>query len=76
MDFRNRAHRFSFEKKIKDLGFRPSDPSQSHPTSIILNIPFFVIDAFKLENITKNEIEQRKSNYQLRKGIYEPELRF
>lgn len=76
MDFRNRAHRFSFEKNVKDLGYRPCDPSQSRPTSIILNIPFFVIDAFKLENITKKEIEERKSTYKIRKGIYEPEPRF
>lgn len=76
-DYRNRAHRLSIAKKVEKVAYRPRDSSQiPRPTTDTLNIPFFVIDAFKRENITKNEIEERKSNYQIRKGIYEPDISF
>ncbi|MCT9264366.1 hypothetical protein KTH52_08735 [Acinetobacter baumannii] len=75
-EYRNRAHRLSFAKNIENVHYGSGDLSPIRPTSIILNIPFFVIDAFKLANITKKEIEERKSNYQIRKGIYEPETSF
>ncbi|MFH4155680.1 hypothetical protein WAJ10_22305, partial [Acinetobacter baumannii] len=73
-EYRNRAHRLSFAKNVVNVDYRPRDLSQVRPTTVTLNIPFFVIDAFKRENITKKEIEERKSDYQIRKGIYEPEI--
>lgn len=75
-EYRNRAHRLSFAKNVVNVEYRPRDLSQVRPTTVTLNIPFFVIDAFKRENITKKEIEERKSDYQIRKGIYEPEISF
>ncbi|HAV5300133.1 TPA: hypothetical protein JI044_17100 [Acinetobacter baumannii] len=77
-DFRNSADLFSVDKGKKDLldhrSWEPQ-PVERLP-DLILNIPFFVIEAFKLEKISKKEIEDRKHNYKLRKEIYEPESRF
>ncbi|MGQ0894459.1 hypothetical protein ACT4Y0_15195 [Acinetobacter baumannii] len=76
-EYRNSADRLSIAKIIENVDYRPRDLSQiPRPTTDTLDIPFFVIDAFKLENITKKEIEQRKNDYQIRKGIYEPEISF
>ncbi|WP_336142847.1 hypothetical protein [Acinetobacter sp. 102] len=41
-----------------------------------LKIPFSVQETFQNANISKKEIEKRKHDYSIRKGIYEPESRF
>lgn len=77
-DYSNIAHRLSLQKRIDNIdhsSWEPSPPTKPL-TSVIVNIPFFVIEAFKFENISKKEIEQRIRDYQIRKGIYEPEMRF
>ena len=76
-EYRKSADRLSIAKNIENVDYSPRDPSPIHrPTTDTLDIPFFIIDAFKLENITKKEIEERKSDYQIRKGLYEPEISF
>lgn len=77
-NYRNSTDRLSLQKCRNDIDHRSWEPTQptKPTTSFIINIPFFVIEAFKLEKISKKEIEDRKNNYKLRKGIYEPESQF
>ncbi len=75
-DFRKSEDRFAILKNIENSCYSSCEPTQLRSINHILNIPFSVIDAFKLENITKKEIEERKRNFQIIKGIYEPEQRF
>ncbi|BBQ50141.1 MULTISPECIES: hypothetical protein [Acinetobacter calcoaceticus/baumannii complex] len=77
-NYRNSHYRLSLQKCRNDIDHKSWDPvPPTEPrTNFIINIPFFVIEAFKLEQLSKKEIEDRKDNYKLRKGIYEPETRF
>ncbi|MCH7387651.1 hypothetical protein MMO39_10120 [Acinetobacter modestus] len=51
-------------------------PTQEAIFDPYLTIPFSVQKTFKNANISKKEIEKRKQDYSIRKGIYEPDLRF
>lgn len=41
-----------------------------------LRIPFTVLETFRTTSISKQEIKEIKEVYSIRKGIYEPEMRF
>ncbi|RSO57744.1 hypothetical protein EA756_09695 [Acinetobacter lactucae] len=61
---------------IYDCKLWEASPPTKSDFDYCLNIPFAAIEQFKLENLTKSEIEERQSTYKIRKGIYEPESRF
>ncbi|MDV4235858.1 hypothetical protein [Acinetobacter baumannii] len=78
-DFRRSSDYLSIMKNlplIYDCKPWEASPPTKSDFDYCLNIPFAAIEQFKLENLTKNEIEERKSTYKIRKGIYEPESRF
>lgn len=77
-DFRRSSDYLVIMKNLPSINdckpWEASPPTKSF--DYCLNIPFAAIDQFKLENLIKSEIEDRKSTYKIRKGIYEPEPRF
>ncbi|OCY52882.1 hypothetical protein [Acinetobacter pittii] len=77
-DFRRSSDYMVINKNLLSISdckpWEASPPTKSF--DYCLNIPFSAIDQFKLENLTKSEIEDRISTYKIRKGIYEPEPRF
>ncbi|MFW1636418.1 hypothetical protein [Acinetobacter oleivorans] len=78
-DFRRSSDYLTIMKNlpsIYDCKLWEASPPTMSDFDYCLNIPFAAIEQFKLENLTKSEIEERKSTYKIRKGIYEPESRF
>lgn len=61
---------------IYDVKPWESSPPKEPVWDNVLKVPFSVLDVFKSANISKIEIEKRKQDYSIRKGIYEPEPRF
>ncbi|MFX6133659.1 hypothetical protein ABTF13_16350 [Acinetobacter baumannii] len=78
-DFRRSSDCLTIKKNlpsIYDCKLWDASPPTKSDFDYCLNIPFTAIEQFKLENLTKSEIEERKSTYKIIKGIYEPESRF
>ncbi|WP_223804346.1 hypothetical protein, partial [Acinetobacter sp. ATCC 27244] len=78
-NFRKYEDGFNIPKNLPSLyelkPWEASLPKQPE-FDYVLRIPFSVLEIFKSANISKNEMEERKRNYGIRKGIYEPESRF